>query len=150
MRKKHYVSENSTAFIKNLHPQLKEDLIKMVLNILLVDDEQDIRDSLIYLLESEGYNVYSGSNRVEAEKIVKEKDIHFAILDYILDNSTGVQIAKVLHKINENIKFMFFSGYSDIENIEIELGFSICEVFLKPIEPDAFLEKVRKTISKEL
>ena len=124
--------------------------MKMEINILLVDDEQDIRDSLAYLLESEGYNVYTGSNGVEAENIVKEKNIHFAILDYILEDSTGVQLAKILHKINENIKFMFFSGYSDVENIEIELGFSICEVFLKPIEPDIFLDKVRNVVSKEM
>ena len=122
----------------------------MEINILLVDDEQDIRDSLAYLLESEGYNVYTGSNGVEAENIVKEKNIHFAILDYILEDSTGVQIAKVLHKINENIKFMFFSGYSDVSNIENELDFSIGEVFLKPIDPDTFLEKVRNVATKEL
>ena len=122
----------------------------MEFNILLVDDERDIRDSLKYLLESEGYNVYTGSNRVEAENIVKEKDIHFAILDYILEDSTGVQVAKVLHKINENIRFMFFSGYSDASNIENELGFSICEVFLKPIHPDTFLEKVRNVVTKKL
>ena len=124
--------------------------MKMEINILLVDDEQDIRDSLAYLLESEGYNVYTGSNGVEAENIVKEKNIHFAILDYILEDSTGVHIAKVLHKINENIKFMFFSGYSDVSNIENELDFSICEVFLKPIDPDTFLEKVRNFATKEL
>lgn len=124
--------------------------MKMELNILLVDDEQNIRDSLTYLLETEGYNVYTGSTRVEAENIVKEKDIHFAVLDYILEDSTGVQVAKVLHKINKNIKFMFFSGYSDVENIEIELGFSICEVFLKPIDPEIFLEKVRNVVTKEL
>lgn len=122
----------------------------MKFNILLVDDEQDIRESLAYLLESEGYNVYTGSNGVEAENIVKEKDIHFAILDYILKDSTGVQVAKVLHKINENIKFMFFSGYSDVSNIENELGFSICEVFLKPIDPDTFLEKVRNIVMNKL
>lgn len=122
----------------------------MELNILLVDDEQNIRDSLTYLLETEGYNVYTGSTRVEAENIVKEKDIHFAVLDYILEDSTGVQVAKVLHKINKNIKFMFFSGYSDVENIEIELGFSIREVFLKPIDPEIFLEKVRNVVTKEL
>jgi DNA-binding NtrC family response regulator len=122
----------------------------MKFNILLVDDEQDIRESLTYLLESEGYNVYTGSNGVEAENIVKEKDIHFAILDYILEDSTGVQVAKVLHKINENIKFMFFSGYSDVSNIENELGFSICEVFLKPIDPNIFLEKVRNVVMNKL
>lgn len=124
--------------------------MEMKFNILLVDDEQDIRESLAYLLESEGYNVYTGSNGVEAENIVKEKDIHFAILDYILKDSTGVQVAKVLHKINENIKFMFFSGYSDVSNIENELGFSICEVFLKPIDPDTFLEKVRNVVMNKL
>jgi len=123
--------------------------MKMGINMLLVDDEQDIRDSLTYLLESEGYDVYTGSNRVEAENIVREKDIHFAILDYVLDDSTGVQLAKVLHKINENIKFMFFSGYSDVSNFENELGFSLCEVFLKPIDPGTFLEKVRNVVTKE-
>jgi len=40
----------------------------MSLNILLVDDEKDILDSLTYLLESEGYKVYIGSNKSEAEK----------------------------------------------------------------------------------
>ncbi len=118
----------------------------MDLNILLVDDEQDIRDSLTYLLDSEGYNVYTGSNRVEAEKIVKEKDIHFAILDYVLEDSTGVQVAKALHKIDEHIRFMFFTGHSDASNLENELGFSISEVFLKPIDPNTFLEKLRKVI----
>ena len=129
--------------------RFNKDLIKE-LNILLVDDEQDILDSLTYLLESEGYNVYTGSNRVEAETIVMEKDIHFAILDYFLDESTGFQIAKILHKINENIKFMFLSGYSDIENMETEPEYIISEVFLKPVEPDVFLEKVRNVVIKEL
>ncbi len=125
-------------------------MMKMESNILIVDDEPDIRDSLTYLLESEGYNVYTGSNLVEAENIVKEKDIHFAILDYILKDSTGVQVAKVLHKINENIRFIFFSGYSDVSNIENELGFSICELFLKPIDLDTFLEKLRNVVTKKL
>jgi len=102
----------------------------MEINMLLVDDEQDIRDSLMYLLELEGYNVYTGSNRVE--------------------DSTGIQVAKVLHKINKNIKFMFFSGYSDVSNFKNELGFSLCEVFLKPIDPGTFLEKVRNVVTKEL
>jgi DNA-binding NtrC family response regulator len=119
----------------------------MDLNILLVDDEEDIRDSLTYLLESEGYEVYIGSNRVEAEKIVKEKDVHFAILDYVLKDSTGVQLAKKLHETDESIKFMFFSGHSDVSNIKNELDFHVYEVFLKPIDPDTFLEKLRKAVT---
>lgn len=119
----------------------------MSLNILLVDDEKDILESLTYVLESEGYNVYKGSNKSEAEKIVKEKDINYAILDYILTDLTGVQLAKILHKNNENIKFMFFSGSSDVSNIKYELDFIIYEVFLKPIDPDNFLEKLRKVVT---
>ena len=120
----------------------------MGLNILIVDDEEDIRDSLTYILESEGYKVYTGSNRVEAEKIVREKEVNFAILDYVLVDSTGVQLAKDLHKIDENIKFMLFSGHTDVQNLKNELGFSIYEVFLKPIDPDTFLEKLRKVVAK--
>lgn len=119
----------------------------MSLNILLVDDEKDILKSLTYLLESEGYKVYTGINKTEAEKIVKEKDIHYAILDYVLMDITGIQLAKILHKKNENIKFMFFSGHPDVSNIKNVLGFNVYEVFLKPIDPDTFLEKLRKIIT---
>jgi two-component system response regulator YesN len=119
----------------------------MSLNILLVDDERDILDSLTYLLESEGYNVYIGTNQAEAEKIVKEKDVNYAILDYVLVDITGVQLAKILHKKNENIKFMFFSGHPDVSNIKNVLGFNVYEVFLKPIDPDTFLEKLRKIVT---
>lgn len=121
----------------------------MKFSILLVDDEQDIRDSLTYLLESEGYKVYTASNGVQAEKIVKMKEIHFVILDYILKDSTGVQVAKILHEINENIRFMFFSGFLDVSDIENELDFSVCEIFLKPVDPDIFLEKMRNIVMKK-
>jgi len=123
------------------------DVANVGLKILLVDDEEDIRDSLTYLLESEGYKVYTGSNRVEAEKIVREKEVNFAILDYVLVDSTGVQLARDLHKIDENIKFMLFSGYTDVQNLKNELGFRIYEVFLKPIDPAAFLEKLQKVVA---
>jgi response regulator of citrate/malate metabolism len=62
----------------------------------------------------------------------------------MLADLTGVQLAKILHKNNENIKFMFFSGNSDVSNIKDELGFNIYEVFIKPIDPDNFLEKLRQ------
>lgn len=121
----------------------------MEFNILLVDDEKDISDSLTYLLESEGYKVYTASNGVQAEEIVREKEIDFAILDYILEDSTGFQVAKILHEIDENVRFMFFSGHSEVSDIENKLDFSVCEIFVKPIDPDDFLEKMRNIVMKE-
>jgi DNA-binding response OmpR family regulator len=123
--------------------------MNMKFNILLVDDEKDISDSLTYLLESEGYEVYTASNGAQAEEIVREKEIDFAILDYILEDSTGVQVAKILHEIDKNIGFMFFSGHSEVSDIENKLDFSVREIFLKPIDPDDFLEKMRNIVMKK-
>lgn len=120
--------------------------MKMEFNILLVDDEKDVSDSLMYLLESEGYKVYTVSNGVQAEVIVREKEIDFAILDYILEDSTGVHVAKILHEVDENVRFMFFSGYSEVSDIQNELDFGVCEIFLKPVDPDDFLEKLRNIV----
>lgn len=121
----------------------------MEFSILLVDDEKDISESLTYLLESDGYKVYTASSGAQAEGIVRERKIDFAILDYILEDSTGVIVAKILHEIDENIRFMFFSGHSEVSDIENELDFSVCEIFLKPIDPDAFLEKIRNIVMNE-
>ena len=110
--------------------------------------EKDIQESLTYLLESEGYTVYTGSNGEEAKRIVREKKVNFAILDYYLSDLTGVQLAKDLHQIDESIRLMFFSGYSDVLNLKNDLGFTIYEVFLKPVDPDRFLEKLRIIVTK--
>lgn len=118
----------------------------MKVNILLVDDDQDVNYSFKSLLEAEGYCVYTAFNKDQAKAIVKERDIHFVIMDYLLEDTTGVEIARTLKEIDRSLKIMFVSGFLAVLDIVNELEFYGSRVFLKPVDPGAFLETVNAII----
>jgi PAS domain S-box-containing protein len=84
--------------------------------VLLVDDEEDLRDLGTTLLKRFGYKVISAGNGKEALEIYQmEKDrIAIILLDLIMPEMDGRRcLAKVLH-VNPNAKVIIASGYSGI------------------------------------
>ena len=63
-------------------------------NILIVDDEQDIRESLRDILEDEGHKIYLAEN-AEAAKLIKDKEnIKLILLDIWMPDSDGITLLK--------------------------------------------------------
>ena len=55
------------------------------MNILIAEDEQDIRNLLELHLLKEGYTVFKAVNGLEALDILKKEHIHLALLDVMMD-----------------------------------------------------------------
>ena len=69
-------------------------------NILVVDDDEDIRWFFHYVLSEEGYQVEAVEDSVKALQRIREKEFDIAILDYILPEMKGSQLAEEIKKIN--------------------------------------------------
>lgn len=84
-------------------------------SILLVDDENDVRDATASMLRAIGYTVKDFGSGEEAVQWHQEhKDgVDLALLDVMMPGMTGDQCAEVLKKINPNVKILFISGFSD-------------------------------------
>ncbi|NNC69273.1 MAG: response regulator, partial [Flavobacteriaceae bacterium] len=59
--------------------------------ILLVDDEPDILEIVGYNLTSEGYQVFTAKNGLEAVAIAKKKNPHLIILDVMMPEMDGIE-----------------------------------------------------------
>jgi DNA-binding response OmpR family regulator len=67
-------------------------------NILVIDDEADIRDLLTYNLEQEGYAVRSLSNGEDALKWCETESVDLILLDLMLPGMTGLEICRRLKR----------------------------------------------------
>ena len=66
--------------------------------ILVVDDEQTLRDTLKYNLSREGYRVLTAPDGMEALRLVEAESIDLMILDIMMPGLTGIDVCRTLRK----------------------------------------------------
>jgi signal transduction histidine kinase/ActR/RegA family two-component response regulator len=116
--------------------------------ILLVDDEQGMREFGRDILVEHGYRVLTASDGAEALAVYKEQhdEISMVILDLILPGMDGGQTYLAMKRINKNIKAMFCSGYTSDEIISSLLQEEHLLAVRKPFRIDEFLAAVRASL----
>lgn len=103
--------------------------------LLLVDDEDLIREVIQELLENLGYKVVSFGNTTDAISYYKNhyKDIDAVLLDMIMPIMTGIEVFEVLKFINSDIKAALLTGYSFKDDNEALLNRGFKTILNKPI-----------------
>lgn len=85
-------------------------------NILIVDDDKFLCQSLSYVLKDEGYNVNSVNDGNTAIDMVRKRKYDLMVLDYnlsTLQNITGLGVFEKAHEINPRLKAVMISAYGD-------------------------------------
>lgn len=123
---------------------------KKDITILLVDDEPDILEIVGYNLTSEGYNVITAENGVEAVKKAKKKKPHLIILDVMMPEMDGIEACEQIRKIpdlqNTIITFLTARGedYSQVAGFDAGAD----DYITKPIRPKVLLSKVKALLRR--
>src|SRR5687768_2598918 len=89
----------------------------MAAEILIVDDEADIRTLIQGILEDEGYATRQAGNSQQAYERIAERVPHLVILDIWLQNSEhdGLQILETIKAENPFVPVLMISGHGTIE-----------------------------------
>ena len=113
-------------------------------NILIVDDEQDVRDFMSDLLEDEGYSVRRAEDGVEALDIIKKDKPDLILLDLQMPKETGTDLYRKIHqkKEYEAIPVIVISG---LPGRHLAVSKSV-PVFDKPIDEVKLLEEIKRII----
>ena len=116
--------------------------------ILLVEDEEMVRNLVRETLEREGYRVMDAADPIEAKKISEQyrDHIHLLITDVVMPKVSGRELAVQLTRKRPQMHVLYMSGYTD--NAIVNSGVLQKEVaFLqKPFTPAALTQKVREVL----
>ena len=129
--------------------QVKIDkLLRGTESILFVDDEEALVQVNIQLLEKLGYRVTGNTNSHEALSAFKEFPDRFdlVISDQTMPGMTGVELAKKLMEIRQDIPIILITGYSDVINRKKAKEMGIRELVMKPILASDLSRTIRNAI----
>ena len=122
-------------------------------NILVIDDEELITNSLLKLLSEEGYKVKVVSNGRDAIEMVKENDFDLIISDVRMPELDGIEtigaIRSYLKKTNKKpIPEIVITGYADNERYEAAIELKVADYLYKPFGVEYFLKTVKRALSR--
>ena len=120
-------------------------------SILLVDDEEYVRDLGKRILERAGYTVINAANGKEALEIYarEQSNIGLVVLDLVMPEMGGEKCLKELLKINPYVKVVVSSGHSLTPEERDHLGAYAKGFVNKPYEMKQFLDVVKEVLASE-
>ena len=120
----------------------------MIKNILIVDDEKDIREAISAILKDNGYNTINAKNSLEALNLLKTDTFDSIILDVWLNESEldGIEILKKIKEININTPVIIISGHGNIDMAVEAIKNGAHEFIEKPFSSDRLLLTLKRSI----
>jgi two-component system response regulator PilR (NtrC family) len=116
-------------------------------SILIVDDEEIIRDSLSFVLKKEGYQVEQASNGREAIDLMKTSSFDLILTDLEMPEMKGIELLEQASAVAPESMVMIITAYGSIETAIDALRKGAVDYILKPVEFDELLLKVRRLIN---
>lgn len=116
----------------------------MAFKILVVDDEEIIRDSISYILETEGYEVEKAENGKIAYDKIKEKHYDLVITDIEMPAMKGTELLEKIKTLDSQTAVIIITAFGSLDTAITALRNGASDYILKPVEFDELLIKVKR------
>lgn len=116
--------------------------------VLVVEDEDIVRELVCEVLEEQGYNVLCARDGVEALSLAEgfDETIHLLVTDVIMPHMNGHELAGKLSTLRPDMKVLYVSGYSDNDIGDHGVLDPRYELLQKPFTPQTLARKIRDVI----
>ncbi len=114
--------------------------------ILVVDDEELIRDLLKMVLVDEGYVVVTAADGEEAIKRLEMSPFDLVITDLVMPRVNGVEVLRAAKRIDPGYPVMVITGYPSVETVTKLVRLGAGDYLTKPFN----LDVVKVTVAKLL
>jgi len=113
--------------------------------ILVIDDDVIVRETIVQILESEGYAVVSADDGKRGVALFRSERPDLVITDIIMPEKEGIQTITEIRAMTPDAKVIAISGGGRIGNtdfLKIARLLGASDVISKPFDPDDFLSRV--------
>ena len=117
-------------------------------SVLVVDDEEDIRELVGIYIKNEGYQVYKAANGKDALDIIDNMSIDITILDVMMADMDGITLCMEIRK-KSNIPIIMLSAKDQDMDKVIGLSAGADDYLAKPFKKEDLENKIVKVLKKE-
>ena len=116
-------------------------------NILVVDDDKEIVESIEIYLKNEGFNIYKAYNGLEALEILMEEEIHLILMDIMMPKLDGIK-ATIKIREEKNIPIILVSAKSEDTDKIIGLNIGADDYITKPFNLLELVARVKSNLRR--
>lgn len=118
-------------------------------NILVVDDEDALRNVLSSELQSEGYSVASAADGDEAIAIVQQNTFDLVLLDIKMPRVDGFEVLRFIKERYPSTKVIMLTGFADLKNAIESKKLGAEDFVSKPYDLVDLLTTIERVLSSE-
>jgi DNA-binding NtrC family response regulator len=115
-------------------------------NLLIVDDENVVRDSLGKWFEEEGYSVDSANSAREALLKLPRQRWDLALVDIKMPGMDGLELHRKIREVDPDIIVIIMTGYASVETAVQALKDGAYDYIMKPFDPEDLAHTVAKAL----
>jgi len=120
-----------------------------ILNIMVVDDEEAMRESLAAWLESSGHQVGLAENGLKALDLLESGDYDLVLLDIKMPGMDGHELLRRLREHHPGIMIVMITAYGSIESAVTAMKEGANDYLLKPFDPKQLMLLIEKMASQK-
>ena len=117
-------------------------------SILVIDDEEIMREILEALLAREGYDVRLAANALEGLELVRSVPFDAAIVDMMMPGMDGISALDEIKKIDDDLPVLMITAFASVENAIAAMKRGAYDYITKPFKNDEVLVVLRNALAQ--
>ncbi|MFQ6071964.1 MAG: response regulator [Methanosarcinales archaeon] len=119
------------------------------IKMLIIDDEEDMCETLADIFQKKGYYIESATTAKEAIEKVKEKFFNVALIDIRLPDLEGTELLKLMKNIHKDMIAIMITGYASLQNSVDALNLGAYGYLIKPLEMEEVIAMVERGLEEQ-
>ena len=118
-------------------------------NVLVVDDEEEVRDTLKNVLKSLDYIPYTAAGGAEALQILKSNPIDVVLSDLYMPEMDGIELLKKVRRVDSKVVFLMITAHPTIETAVEAIKKGAYDYLTKPFHIEEVRLKINRALEKK-
>ncbi|MBF0584913.1 MAG: response regulator [Magnetococcales bacterium] len=117
-------------------------------NILIVDDEAELRDNLASLLRHEGFRVSTAESGLDGMHIFGSQRFDVVLLDLIMPGKDGIETLQEMRKLGGNSKFIVMTAFATVNTAVLAIRKGASDYVSKPFRFEELVAVIRRSVEE--
>ncbi|PLX66719.1 MAG: hypothetical protein C0603_10980 [Denitrovibrio sp.] len=116
--------------------------------ILVVDDDQELRDNIVEILESSGFETRTAVSAEDAQEVLTEYTPSLIVMDNMMPGIGGIALIPYMKKTYPTIRIIIITAFATVDNAVEAMKIGADDYLSKPFKKDELLMAVRKNLEE--
>jgi two-component system, OmpR family, response regulator len=123
--------------------------MEMGKKVIFIEDEEDVRNAVKYILEAEKFEFYGAASGPEGIAKITKYNIDLLLLDIMMPGMDGFEVCRAIKsEPSINLPIIFISAKTEATDIARGFALGADDYIIKPFEPNDLVTRVKRILDK--